>query len=44
MLGEHSQRCWNVLLHHVERVHAIIDMQEVKMIRVDEVAKRRRHD
>ena len=30
--------------HHVERAHATIDVQEVKTISVDEVAKRRGHD
>ena len=36
MLGEHAQRCWNVLLHHVERAHATIEVQEVKTIRRDD--------
>lgn len=44
MIGEYAQRCWNVLLHQVERAHATIDVQEVKTLSVDEVAKRRGHD
>ena len=44
MIGEYAQRCWNVLLHHVERAHAVIDVEAVKVLSVDEVAKRRGHD
>ena len=44
MIGEYAQRCWNVLRHHVEQAHAVIDVEAVKVLSVDEVAKRRGHD
>jgi transposase len=44
VLGEYAQRCWKVLFHHVGRAHGQIEVRDVKVLSVDEVAKRRGHD
>lgn len=44
MMGEWPQRFWTVLHHHVGEAHAQLNVQEVRVLSVDEVAKRRGHD
>ena len=41
VVGEYPQRVWNVLLHHVARAHAAMELSEVKIISVDEVCRTR---
>jgi len=40
-LGEYPQRVWNVLLHHVAKAHAAMDLTDVRVISVDEVCRAR---
>ena len=40
-LGECPQRVWNVLLHHVAKAHAAMDLADVRVISVDEVCRAR---
>ena len=43
-LGEHAQRLWRVLFHHVEQAHEEMDLQQVRQLTVDETSVRRGHE
>jgi transposase len=43
-VGEYAQRLWNVIEHHVAAAHERMDLSQVNILSVDEVAKRRGHD
>jgi transposase len=43
-VGEYAQRLWNVLEPHVDQAHGQMDLSQVRVVSVDEVAKRRGHD
>ncbi len=40
-LGEHAQRIWGIVLHHVREAHDRRDLGEVRVISVDEVCRAR---
>jgi transposase len=44
VIGEHPQRVWNVLLHHVERAHGRMGLEKVRVGSVDEVCRKRGHN
>jgi transposase len=44
VIGEHPQRVWNVLLHHVERAHGRMGLEKVRGVSVDEVRRKRGHN
>ena len=44
VIGEHPQRVWNVLLHHVERAHGRMGLEKVRVVSVDEVCRKRGHN
>lgn len=41
VIGEYPQRIWSILLHHVEKAHAAMDLGSVRAISVDEVCRAR---
>ena len=43
-LGEHAQRLWRVLFHHVDQAHEAMDLQSVRQLTVDETSIRRGHE
>jgi transposase len=43
-LGEHAQRVWRVLFHHVEQAHEEMDLSAVGQLTVDETSIRRGHE
>ena len=38
-LGEYPQRIWGIVLHHVARAHARLDLGSVRVVSVDEVCR-----
>ena len=44
VIGEHPQRAWNVLLHHVERAHGRMGLEKVWGVTVDEARRKRGHN
>lgn len=43
-LGEYPQRIWGIVLHHVAQAHARMNLEDVRVISVDEVSRARGQD
>jgi len=44
IVGEHAQRVWRVLFHHVDLAHEQIDLETVRQLTVDETSIRKGHE
>lgn len=44
MSGEHPQRIWKVILHHVGKAHEQMDLGGVQVVSIDEVCRKRGHN
>jgi len=44
VIGEYSQRVWNILFHHVDKAHRALQLGAVTTLSIDEVSRRKGHD